>query len=159
MTRRFADLSPAEVLGLAIDVEKNNAVRFSTVRDMFEVTEPEIRDLFDELRKEELEHLAVLEKTVATMFPEGVPAVSEHDVEEVVECVDVSDGEHAVFGDVTREQALRMALEAEVGAQDLYRRAAEATTDPELEKVYRMLLELETGHQQRIFDLLGEDES
>lgn len=159
MKRRLADLSPAEVLGLAIDVEKNNAVRFMSVRDMFEVTEPDIYALFDGLHAEELEHLAILEKAVAALFPEGVPVVSENDVEEVIECVDVTDGEHAVFGDVTREDALRMALEAESAAQDLYRRAAEATTDPELEKVYRMLLELETGHEQRILDLLGEDES
>ena len=55
MIRRFADLNSREVLGLAIDVEKNNAKRFETVRDFFATQDEAVHDLFDELHRERSE--------------------------------------------------------------------------------------------------------
>ncbi len=152
--RRFAELGPEEVLGLAIDVEKSNAARFATVRDFFCNQDPTVHAVFDELHQEELDHLQILERTVATMFPRGVPQISEQDVVEVVEAVDVDDGEHAIFDDITREDALRMAIDSERYAKELYRRAFEQTADPTLKNLYKVLWELESGHEETLQSML-----
>jgi rubrerythrin len=152
--RRLAELGPAEVLGLAIDVEKCNAERFETIRDFFSHQDQAIYNLFNELHLEELEHLRILESTAAAMFPKGVPELSEKDVVEVVEAVDVDDGEHAIFDEVTREQALRMALDAERYAKALYEQAAEHATDQQLVKVFETLSQLEGDHEETLLKML-----
>jgi rubrerythrin len=152
--RRLEELGAAEVLGLALRVERNNAERFATVRDFFHHQDQAVFDLFEELRSEEVEHIAILEGVVKELYPDGVPDVQETDVEEVVEAIDVDDGEHALFDNITRESAIHMALEAEHQAEALYIRAAAHATDEKLKKVFERLAELEGDHTDRLNKML-----
>lgn len=154
MPRKLAELAPEEVLGLAIDVEESNAVRFATVRDFFAHQDRAIYAVFDELHQEELEHLRILRDAVESIYPDGVPKVSELEVTEVIEAVDVDDGEHAIFDAITREDALRMALDAERYARALYERAAEQTDNASLKKVFRLLRDLEGDHEDMLLKMI-----
>jgi rubrerythrin len=147
MTRKFSDLTPREVLALAIDVEQRNAGRFETLADLYTDYDEEVRKLFLRLRDEELDHGARLEEAWSLHFgAEPKPAIVEADVREVVEAVDLADGEHAIFDDLRVEDALALARRAEEAAQAFYARAAQASTDPTLRALYEELAAIEASH-------------
>lgn len=145
--KRFQDLTPREVLTLAIDVERQNAGRLETLADLFTDYDAEVRALFLRLRDEELDHGAMLERAWTERFGnEPRPAVGEIDVEEVVEAVEVEHGEHAIFDDLKVEDALRMVRRAEEAAHAFYVKAAERTTDETLRRLYQELADMENNH-------------
>jgi rubrerythrin len=145
--RRFEELSPEEVLALAIDVEHRNAERFETLADLYADYDAEVRGLFLSLRDQERAHAAQLEQAWSERYGNAPkPQLGEEDVRCVVEAVDLAHGEHAIFDDLDAEAALGLARRAEEAAQMLYRRAIDAAPDESLRELYEELADLEAKH-------------
>jgi rubrerythrin len=68
------------------------------------------------------------------------------DISDVVEAVDLDDGEHLIFDTLKPRRVYELALQAELGAQEFYRRAIARAGDATLAALYRELAEMETGH-------------
>jgi rubrerythrin len=145
--RRFEELSREEVLALAISVEEANSSRFATLADMYDGYDADLHALFTRLRDEELRHAHMLEREWQRRFGDGPrPAIRESDVEAVIEAVDLEHGEHAIFDDLSRVDALRLVERSEQAAYRFYQDAAAASDDPELEALYLELAAMEKRH-------------
>jgi rubrerythrin len=148
--KNYNELTPQEILMLAIDVEESNGTRLRTFAELFADYAPDSAALFAEIADEEDQHARQLETAFERRFGELQRTVTEQDVQEVVEAYDLDDGEHLVFDDLNLRRALKIVLAAERRAEDFYRRAVEGATDPELRELYRQLAEFEDGHVQWI---------
>lgn len=147
MKRSFESLSSIEVLALAVHVERANAGRFRAFADVFRGYDATVTSRFEELAAEEQQHearlVAVLERRVGS----PIPIVEEAEVEGVIESVDMDDPEHLIFDSMKPKRVYELALMAERGARDFYRRAAAASQDAELVALYSELAEMERDHE------------
>ena len=156
--KNYDELTPDEILMLAIDVEESNGIRLRNFAELFADFAPDAAALFAEMADEEDQHAHQLETAFMRRFGELRRTVTEDDVREVVEAHDLDDGEHQVFDDLNFRRALEIVLKAEQDAEAFYRRAVKGATDPELGELYRQLAEFEDGHVQWIearLDALG----
>jgi rubrerythrin len=160
MRRRFEELEPREVLALAIAVEESNTARFQTLASLYEGYDESLLKLFQELRDEEIRHTTMLCDEWKRRFgDEPRPQICEADVEGVVEAVDVENGEHAIFDDLSREDALALVEKAEVSAQKFYEAAASQCTEPGLHALFLDLAAMEVGHVEALKEYDLDDES
>ncbi|HJN66116.1 MAG: ferritin family protein [Pirellulales bacterium] len=142
----FSELTPEEVLMLAIDVEASNGTRLRTFAELFADYTPDVAKLFAEMADEEDEHKGQLEATYERRFG-GVPQkVSEEDVPNVIEAFELDDGEQFVFNAMNLRRALQIVLAVEYQAESFYWDACSSTVDPEMRELYRQLAEFENGH-------------
>lgn len=159
--RRFEELTPCEVLALAIHIERANTRRFRTFAGVFDGYDAAVSQHFEEMAQEEEQHEAMLLAQFWKRFGETIPNIDEADVDAVIESVDLDDGEHQIFDSLRPRQVFELALQAEHHAQTFYERATERCADPQLAKLYRELATMEDGHvsflQQRLDQLDGED--
>lgn len=146
MTRAFQELSPKEVLALAIHVERANSRRFRAFADVFRGFDEDIASRFALLATEEDQHEAILVERFRKVFGKTIPVVDEMDVHEVIESVDLDDGEHLVFDTLTPTRVYELALAAEQQAEEFYRLAASTSENHELAALYSELLEMEGDH-------------
>jgi len=146
MSRAFQSLQPDEVLSLAINVEIRNAQRYSAFSTLFAGYDDAVSALFAEMEREEIDHKEILEKLYSDRFGGPVRSVSESDVDEVVEAVDVDDAEHFIFDDMTRRAVLEAALRAENGAQKFYQSLLPDTRDAVMRQLYSQLAGFEEDH-------------
>jgi rubrerythrin len=146
MSRTFESLSPMEVLALAIHLEQSNSRRFRTFAEVFQGYDPEVAKRFEELAAEEDLHEQLLDAQFRKSFGGALPPLDQVDIADVVEAVDLDDGEHLIFDTLKPRRVYELALKAELGAQDFYRRAIEKAGDATLAALYRQLAEMETGH-------------
>jgi rubrerythrin len=147
MARAFKDLSPKEVLALAVGVERANTERFRAFAGMFRGYDEAVAERFEELAREEEEHERLLLEQFQRRFGQEMPAIDETDVRGVIESPDMDDGEHLIFGSLNPVMVYQLALQAEVGAQEFYRRAADGATDPALSSLYKELADMEDDHR------------
>jgi rubrerythrin len=158
LKRRFEELNAQEVLALAIAVEEANTSRFKTLADMYEGYDQDLRNLFLTLRDEEIHHKKILEEEWKRRFgDEPKPQIDEADVRGVIEAVDLEEGEHAIFDDLSREKALRLVEMSEDAAQKFYRSAAARCSDPGLKALYVDLAAMEAGHIESLGNLARGD--
>ncbi len=150
MAKNYNELTPEEILMLAIDVEESNGTRLRGFAELFADYAPDAAALFAEMADEEDQHARQLEAAFERRFGELHQAIAEDDVTETVEAHDLDDGEHMVFDDLNLRRALEMVLKAERGAETFYREALAGTSDPELAELFRQLAEFEDGHVQWI---------
>lgn len=146
----FSELTAEEVLMLAIDVERSNGSRLRTFSELFVDYAPDAAKLFAEMADEEDEHGRLLEGVYERRFSEAQRTVQEADVQEVIEAHDLDDGEHLVFDDMNLRRALQIVLKSERHAEEFYRQATLAASDPELKELFQQLTEFEDGHVQWI---------
>lgn len=154
MTRAFGSLSTAEVLALAVHIERANADRFRAFADVFQGYDDTVSARFEEQAREEEEHEALLRARFRDTFGENVPALHEEDVEGVIESVDIDDAEHLIFDSLQQEHVYELAEQAEQRAQQFYERATACAQDPGLAALYRELAEMESGHSAWIAEKL-----
>ena len=153
MQRSFASLSPLEVLQVAISIEDRNAElyhRFAEVFTEFGDQESlEIAAVFWEMAVEERGHSWQLKQRRAELYGDSPCHTTEHDLQEIVELPRLDDGDilgpqrEGVPG---RVRALNVALQAELGAQEFYRRLVQQIPRGPLQDVFRYLAEMEDGH-------------
>ncbi|MAG94469.1 MAG: hypothetical protein CMJ48_12065 [Planctomycetaceae bacterium] len=148
--KNFGELTPEEVMTLAINVEESNGTRLRTFADLFSDYAPDVAGLFAEMADEEDQHRDQLKVASDRRFGEYDCVVTEEDVWEVVEPFDLEAGEHFVFDDMTLRRALESVLAAEIRAEAFYRQACEGAKDPDLQELFRQLAEFEDGHVQWI---------
>lgn len=153
MKRSFLALSPQEVLHVAIFIEERNAELYHRFAEMFvefrDVESLEIAGVFWDMAVEEHQHSTRLQTLYGERFGNAACAVTEDDIEEMIELPKLDDGN--VLGPVAsplsaRERALQVALKAEQNARKYYGEIAEHTPDAKLRKLYAELAEFETDH-------------
>lgn len=149
--RRFHELDDREVLSLAIAIEEANAKRFETLAGLYEAFEEHVHLFFLLLRNEELAHMQLLDEEWTRRFGRAArSAIQETDVYEVIECVDLEDGEGAIFDDLDLPAALKLVERVENGAWQFYRMAAENSTNSGLKALYIDLAAMEQEHAERL---------
>jgi rubrerythrin len=154
MKRKFKDLDVKEVLALAISVEDTNTQRFGTLADMYQDFDDELYKLFCTLRDEEVDHTRILNEEWKRRYgDEPKPAISESDIDDVIEAVDLEHGEHGIFDDLDRAGALKLVEISERNALNMYKRAAAESTDPGLKALYLDLAAMEEGHADAVDDM------
>lgn len=158
MPRSFETLTPREVLALAIGVEQANARRFRSFAEVFSGYEPELAERFEELAVEEDGHEASLVKEFEKRFGTPIPVIEEVEVEGVIESVDMDDGEHLIFDSLKPKRVYELALRAERGAQEYYRRALSKAADPEVAALYNELAQMEDEHAGWLEGKLAEED-
>ena len=146
--KSFRELSPQDVLALAINIEEANGTRLRLFAELFADYAPEVAALFAEMAAEEDEHRLQLETQYKQRYGELRQTVAEEDVQEIIEAHDLDDAEHMVFDDLSLRRVLETVLAAEHQAVAFYRQALEGSDDEELGEVYRQLAEFEDEHVQ-----------
>lgn len=146
MTKKIQNLSPKEVLGLAIAVEQSNGKALRNFAEMFEGYDSEVSKLFREMSDEENKHEELLQQMFQRKFKEPVPTVDPFDIEEVVEAYDFDDSEHLIFDSLRAKQVYQLAYEAENRAKRFYEEAAKTVKDKELGDLFKKLVSFESDH-------------
>jgi rubrerythrin len=146
MTRKIQELSPKEVLALAIHVEQANGRRLTHFADAFDGYDNEVAAKFRELAEEERQHEVWLTHKFQRRFKGPIPDVREFDVEEVIEAVEWDDSEHQIFDSLNADEVFKLALAAEDQAQAFYKKAATIKGDKSLILLFRQLSEMEKDH-------------
>lgn len=154
MTRSFASLNPQEALHVAVFVEERNAGIYQRFAEMFaEFRDPEsleIASVFWDMSVEEKRHSSLLQNRYLEHHGNTGCALTENDLEEMIEVPrlessDFFSGEEIAQA-VARERALKVALDAEKGAQEFYGQLVERTEEGELRRLYIELATMEDGH-------------
>ncbi len=152
MQRSFVSLSPQEVLQVAISIEDRNAELYHNFAQMFtEFGDPEsleIAAVFWEMAIEERSHSWQLKQKYTELHGELVPCITEQELMEIVEVpkLDANVLASPVEGVPGRVRALKVALQAELSAQQFYAKLVEQTPEGPLHDVFHYLAEMEDGH-------------
>ena len=146
----FRELTPEQVVMLAIDVEEANGNRLRIFSDLFADYAPEAAEIFSEMAAEEDLHRGRLEAVYERRHGELQRTVGEADVRDVIEPHDLDDAEHVVFDSLSVRRALEVVLAAEHQALAFYRQAQENTDERDLRELYRELADFEAVHVRRI---------
>ncbi|HJT24874.1 MAG TPA: ferritin family protein [bacterium] len=155
MTRKINELSPKEILALAIHIEQANKNRLRNFAHAFSGYDQEVEGKFNELAEEEGFHEAWLQQKFEKMFKGPVPKVTEFDVEEVVEAVEWDDSEHQIFDSLKAENVYRLALDAENGARNFYQVAIKTVKEKSLVKLFKELAGMENDHVEWLKKRIG----
>lgn len=163
MTRTFASLNPQEALHVAIFIEERNAGiyhRFAEMFTEFRDTESlEIASVFWDMAVEEKRHSGVLQVKYQERYGNAGCAVTEEDLQEMIEVPRLDDGDVFEATETSqmsaRERALQVALAAEQSAQNYYSRLAEQTKDGPLHRLYNELSIMEDGHVGYLQNMLA----
>lgn len=104
-----------------------------------------VREVFEQLAREEDEHRATLE----TFRYNPLARVTFERVQDF----GVSEGQEAIRApsvDMAPKDALQLAMKKEQAAMMVYQRLAEGCSDAEIRKLYLELAEMERGHKARL---------
>jgi erythrin-vacuolar iron transport family protein len=146
IVRRFENLSPQEVLALAVRIEQCNARRLRAFADVFRGQDESVAARFEELAVEEEQHEQLLADEFRRHFGAAIPLLEEAEVEGVIESVDLDDGEHLLFASLDQKRVYDLMLRAEQVAQRFYARAEGEAKDPRLKALYGQLARIEGEH-------------
>ncbi len=146
MTRKIQDLSPKEVLALAISIEQSNRKTLHNFSVMFEGYDKEVSKNFEEMSVEESRHEVLLQQLFNKKFGGRIPEISPFELEETVEAIDMDDSEHLIFDSLKAKQVYQLAWEAEKRASNFYEKAMKTVKDIELVKLFNTLADMEKDH-------------
>jgi rubrerythrin len=146
MIRKLQDLSPKEMLALAISIEQSNQKALRNFSGMFDGYDSEVSRNFEEMAVEEGRHEDILQQKFEKKFKGPVPEITNFDVEEVVEAVDMDDSEHLIFDSLKARQVYQLAYEAEKRAKSFYEKAVKTVKDQELASLFKELAAMEGDH-------------
>jgi rubrerythrin len=164
MQRSFVSLTPQEALQVAISIEDRNAELYHRFAEMFtEFGDDESLDIagvFWEMAIEERGHSSLLRQKYADRYGDSPCHISEQDLVEMVEVPRLQSGDLFAFptsGVPARVRALKVALQAESGAQRFYAKLAEQTPIGALHDLFDNLAEMEDGHASYLENKLAQD--
>ena len=152
--RNFVELTPQEVLSLAIAIEKSNAENYHEWAMRIQSYSTAAATLFEEMSNEERDHELVLRERFAECFGDGPHPVEPQTVESSLERPAVPREHYFVYDDDFAQQIYAAALQSERAARDFYRQALDSTDDPRLLEVYRNLAAFEDEHVQILEETL-----
>ncbi|MBI4586217.1 MAG: rubrerythrin [Planctomycetes bacterium] len=148
MKRRFKELSPPEVLALAISLEEEDGRIFQEFSRRLRPNFPKAASALDQMRAEEDSHRHRLIELFQKKYGNEIPLVRRQDVRGFVS----RDPLHALRSFDAKEIRQRVAL-MELETQRFYSRAAEQTTDAEIRQLLGDLAEEERRHESRSAEL------
>jgi len=148
MKSKIQNLSPQEVLQLAISIERSNYLSLKTFSQFFEgQNELDIALRFTEMANEELEHEAILKRRYVEMFGEYQPEAVNVDLDgpERELMLNVFKGKDAAFFDRARK-VYELALIGENRAREFYQEAATLAGQEPLKLLFNQLAVMEDNH-------------
>ena len=144
--RRVGDLSPQEVMALAIAIEEFNAVNYRECADRFRPFDPAASKLLEELAEEEIEHGETLRQAYYDRFGSFLYLVDPKTVDVSIEDFRLDMDHFFVVNKPMARKILWAALQAEIHAKCFYEQVMAIAKDPALREVYSSLLVFEAGH-------------
>jgi rubrerythrin len=147
MKRSLSELSPHEVLKVAISIEERNARIYENYAQVFNWYEPDVALEFSQMAAEERSHGQRLEQIYREKYGDLECDVTEEQVVEIVEAPVLEDGEVFIYDRMRRWQVLQIGLKAERFAREFYIKLAERVSDQELRALCRELAEIEGEHE------------
>ncbi len=142
MKRRFKDLSPAEVLALAISLEEQDGRLYQEFARVLRPNYPKAAAALDRLRAEEDEHRHQLIVLFQRKFGNEIPLVRREDVRGFVRRDSLPMLKRLDVGRVRKQVALM-----ELETQRFYNRAAEQAADADMRQLLGDLAEAERKHE------------
>ncbi|MFZ0311864.1 MAG: ferritin family protein [Candidatus Korobacteraceae bacterium] len=153
MKPSFASLSPQQALDVALSIEKRNAEIYHRFAEMFtefgDRLSLEIGATFWEMAIEERDHHNLLQQKYTEQYGSSTSSLTEDDLAELIEVPRLENGDLFGAGNdavASRQQALQVALCAELSAQSFYRKLADQTPTGALRQIYCDLAQMEDGH-------------
>ena len=151
MKRSFKDLSPAEVLALAISLEEEDSRILQEFARLLRPNYPKAAAELDDMRREEDGHRHRLVDVFRRRYGEEIPLIHREDVKGFVRRDPISSIQP---WDVARIRSYVALMELETGR--FYSKAAATTTDAELRQLLGDLAEEERHHEARSATLAPE---
>ncbi len=148
MTRKIHELTPQELLTLAISLERSNFLSLKAFSQYFEGRhELDTAFKFIELASEEIEHEALLLKKYEALYGTSPSLEVQVDLDEAEKKFHLEFMKDAKFDEFDRAQKVfELALIAENRAKDYYRRASMAAQNQDLAGLFNSLGEMESDH-------------
>lgn len=140
--KRFADLSEAEILALAISSEEEDSRIYRGFAEGLREPFPASAQVFDEMADEEVRHRTMLFDLYRSKFGEYLPLIRRQDVRGFIKHKPLWLMRPLGLDDV-RKYAETMEFEAE----RFYRKAAETTRDASIRELLVRLAEAEAVHE------------
>ncbi len=144
--RKFSELSPKEVLALAIAVEERNRDLYTEWAARFRSYDPAATVILEELAKEEADHRTYLIKRYFEQFDSSVVRINPASVSANLELQQVPDDHFFVIDKPMARSILKAALDCEEKALNFYKRIISNTKDPKLRAIYEPLAQFEAEH-------------
>ncbi len=146
MKRKLQDLTPREMLALAVSIEQSNQMALHNFSGMFQGYDEMVSLNFEEMSLEENRHGQLLLQKYNKLFKEPLPEINAFDVEEVVEALDFDDSEHLIFDSLKAKKVYQLVYEAEKRAKNFYDNAARVVKNQELVTLFKELADIEGSH-------------
>ncbi|MBI4412451.1 MAG: ferritin family protein [Deltaproteobacteria bacterium] len=153
--KTFAELSPEEILSLAIAIEASNAEHYQEWADRFQPFDTVVSRLLEDLAKEEEVHGKQLIDLYHSRFGKRIGKIKPEEVERQIERPALPDNHFFVVDPDMAHNILWAALRTELKAREFYERLTEQTKDKALLKVYKMLAAFEEDHVQALQNRLA----
>jgi rubrerythrin len=144
MKRRFKDLSPPEVLALAVSLEEEDAKILQEFARVLRPNYPKASAELDAMRQEEDGHRHRLVELFRSRFGEEIPLLRREDIQGFVRRDPISSVQPWDVQRIRRQVALM-----ELETQRFYTRAAETATDAQTRQLLGDLAEEERHHEAR----------
>ncbi len=143
MAKKFRDLSPQEILALAITLEEEDSRIYADFAEGLRDTFPATAEMFRRMQTEEVGHRNALIETYRQRFGEHIPHIRREDVKGFVARRPVW-LMRPLGINVVRKQAEIMELET----RQFYERAAQQITDIGVRKLLNDLADVERRHTE-----------
>jgi len=131
-----------EIIRYAIGLEKDSADFYESLTKR--TNKPEVKQVFLEMRDEELKHLKKLEDVLENHnLPEGKKYYPDPDLQIADYVVDVDENKE----NLSYQDILIIAMKREKSTLDLYTVLYDEIKDPDLKKVFGFLVEEEAKHK------------
>lgn len=146
MARPIESLSPAEVLVTAIALETLNAERYQEWALRMKTWDTKAVLVLEELAAEEEAHRAHLVDMYRRQFGREPPPVDPQTARPYADAQALPEDHFFVVGVGMARQVLETALKVEIASREFYERALANTTDPDLQALFKPLVDFEDDH-------------
>jgi len=148
MRKKFKDLTEREILALAIQNEEEDGRVYGEFADALKETYPSTAGMFEEMRKEEVEHRDRLFSMFRTRFGERIPPIRREDVRGFLQRRPLW-----LVRPLRVKAARRHAQVMEMEAVRFYQRAAQRVTDTGIRALLNTLADEERKHTETAGEL------
>lgn len=139
--KSFSELTPREILALAISSEEEDARIYMAFAEDLRERYPASAKVFEEMAEEEVSHRHLLLEIYEKRFGKNLPPIRREDVKGFLKRRPIWLTQNLPLDTIRRE-----AENMEFQAARFYERAAEQSTDIEVRKLLADLAEVEKGH-------------
>ena len=146
MSRKISELSPKEVLALAIQIEQANGECLRKFAKAFDGYDPKVAEKFRELAEEEDLHEVWLTEKFKSRFKGPIPPIEALDVEDMGAAVEWESPPNNVVDILKADEIYQQALAAEYRARKFYEEAGSVASDKSLVLLFRQLAKMENDH-------------